>query len=234
MYNFQQRLCCIQRITIKMLMYKNISCFFLFFFIIRNVHMGRVWACQRGLKCTQARATVQFFCETSLPFCFILPGSKFFPGLYNFLDTHVIPWPHLLPMRSMLTCLLYSVQPTQHFLWGKPESCLPKEISGHPVKQPMHYFRRDIIRLTLGNRCISCHATHATYAACQRNLPVAIQQLHQVYFLMFFLWCTGLSVNIFLSLGCAGDLMIKAVQIGTSKPTFFYTNALGKVKNPLL
>ena len=33
---------------------------------------------------------VQFFHETSLPFCFILPGLKFSPGLYNFPDTHTV------------------------------------------------------------------------------------------------------------------------------------------------
>ena len=41
--------------------------------------------------------------------------------------------------------------------------------------QPMWHFYWDIILFTLENRCISCHATHATYAACQRNLPIAIQ-----------------------------------------------------------
>ena len=29
--------------------------------------------------------------KTFLPFCFVLPQSKFFPGLYDIPDTHAIP-----------------------------------------------------------------------------------------------------------------------------------------------
>ena len=77
------------RATTK-LMYKNINCFFSFLFIFQNVRMSGVNVSRRWLKCTHAGATVRFFSETSLPFCFVLPGSKFFPVLYNFPETHAI------------------------------------------------------------------------------------------------------------------------------------------------
>ena len=60
------------------------------YFITQNVHMGRVRVSWRWLKCADTEVKMQFFCEIFLPFCFILSGSKFIPGLYNFPDTHTI------------------------------------------------------------------------------------------------------------------------------------------------
>ena len=34
------------------------------------------------------------------------------------------------------------------------------------------------VLFTLGNRCVSCCAIHATYVACQRDLPVNVQHTH--------------------------------------------------------
>ena len=38
------------------------------------------------------------------------------------------------------------------------------------------------ILFTFGNRFTSCHATHSTYAACQKDLPVNIQHSKQITF----------------------------------------------------
>ena len=54
------------------LMYKSIICFFSFPFITRKVRLGRVRESRRWLKYTHIEATVRFFCETSLAFCFVL------------------------------------------------------------------------------------------------------------------------------------------------------------------
>ena len=79
-------------------MYKNIICF-LFFFITRTVLKGRVRESRRWLKCThmeemaemhtQRGATEQFFYETSISPCFILPVDIIFrTPTYS-------TWPHL-------------------------------------------------------------------------------------------------------------------------------------------
>ena len=46
------------------------------------------------------------------------------------------------------------------------------------------------IFFVIGNRWRSCFATHITHAACQRNLPVAIQQMKYDQWGLFFLWST--------------------------------------------
>ena len=55
-------------------------------------------------------------------------------------------------------------------------SSLPLKTSVHPVIPPMQHSHWGIVLFTFENRCTSCYTTHATYAACKRNLPVAIQQ----------------------------------------------------------
>ena len=37
------------------------------------------------------RGDCEVFFEMSLSFYFVVPGSKFFPGLYNFQDNNAIP-----------------------------------------------------------------------------------------------------------------------------------------------
>ena len=79
---------------------------------------------------------------------------KIFPGLYNFPDAHaifvVIPPTYTLHMDT-----LPSSMPTTQFTW--------------------HFAGGICILFTLGNRFISCYTSHATLAACQRDLPVNIQ-----------------------------------------------------------
>ena len=106
--------------------YNMFTCFYLFGCIKRA---SRWW-----LKCMPThththRGNGTVFCETSLLFYFVLAGSKFFPGLYNFQDTYTIPVatpsayaPHVvmppalhvtpathmvLPLRN--TCVLFSL-----------------------------------------------------------------------------------------------------------------------------
>ena len=45
---------------------------FLFFFITRSLRVGRVRASRRWSKCAHRDGTVGFFCESSLPFYFVL------------------------------------------------------------------------------------------------------------------------------------------------------------------
>ena len=95
------------------------------------------------------------------PFCFIIPGSKS-SQVYMIFETPTQSlWSRLPPMRCTWTRLLSSTSPTQ-LMW---------------------YFRRrnTCVLFALGNRCISSYATHATYAACQRNLLVSIQHLIKNY-----------------------------------------------------
>ena len=110
---------------------------FLFYFIIRNVHMRRVRASEDGRN-AHTVASVRFFCETSLPFCFVLSTSKFFPGLYNFLDNDAVLVVTLHAYTPSVTCLLYSIPPSN--LRGTSigsSSCLPEETCAHPVIPPM-------------------------------------------------------------------------------------------------
>ena len=101
-------------------MYKNLICSFSFFlsFITRNVRMGRVQESQRWLKCTHTRAhmhwraTVRFFCETSLPFCFVLPELKS-SLVYMFRTPTQSLWSHIPRTHCMWTRLLSSMLLTQ-------------------------------------------------------------------------------------------------------------------------
>ena len=105
---------------------------------------------------THTEAMVWFFCETSLPFCFVLPGSKS-PLVYIiFLMPTQSLQSYLPPTCCTLTCLLSSM----------------------PLTQLMQYFgwRNICILFTLGKRCIFCYVTHATYVA------FLLGHLHPVYF----------------------------------------------------
>ena len=112
------------------------------------------------------------FWETFLPFCFVLPGLKFFLSLYNFPDTYATPLATLpgytpcmdtppvkyvthmaIPLKK--TCVLF----TSGNKWTSCDTAFP--LRHRPVYSK--------------NRRTSCHVTHATYVACQRN-HVTIQQ----------------------------------------------------------
>ena len=132
---------------------------------------------------TQRGATMRFFCETSLPFYFVLAGWKSF-WVYNFLNTHTILVVPSSALHCMWICLL---------------ACHPHNFHGTLAEEYLHpvYFRKlvdillcnlrsisagSIVLFTLGNRCTSSYATHTTFAACQKNLSVAIQQALQSIF----------------------------------------------------
>ena len=127
-----------------MLMNENIICFFSFPFITWNVRMVRVRKRQRQSWCTHTRATVWFFCETSLPFCFVLPWLKSYLVYIIF---------------QMLTQILMVMLPTY---------TLHLDTSfGMPPTQFMSYFhwRTTCILFTLRKMYTSCYATHTTYVA---------------------------------------------------------------------
>ena len=113
-------------------------CSFSSSFFTWNVHMGRVRESWRWLKCTHTGTTVWFLCETSLPFCFVLLGSKSSLVYIIFWTPTQSLWSHLPhpPTHWMQTCLLSTMSPTQLtwlLCWGN--TCIP---------------------FTLENRCTSC------------------------------------------------------------------------------
>ena len=145
------------------LIFKNIISFFSFSFIIWNVQMGRVRESRRQLRCTHTRVMIWFFCETSLPICFILSRSKSSLLYIIFQMLMQIPhtcctWTHLLLacthtiymtllFRKNL-CLVY-FRKIVHFLLchicnicgisavGQPASRLLQEIGTLPVMPPI-------------------------------------------------------------------------------------------------
>ena len=155
----------------------------MFFFITWNVRIGRVRASQRWLECASTGGGRSFSMKPpnhSASFCW---GRISFLVYIIFRTPTKSLWSHHPPKYRAWTGLLSSMpttQPTWHFLWGTPTSCLTQEISRYPVippTQPTWHFRWGIVLFTLGNRCTSCHATHATNAVGQRNLLVDIQHL---------------------------------------------------------
>ena len=101
---------------------------------------------QKWTRCTHLGGTVRFFCEISLPFCFILPGSKFFL-VYIIFRT--------LTQILVVTPFVYTFHIDMH-----PFSMSPTEFTRH--------FHRETtcVLFTWGNTYASYNATHATYTAC--------------------------------------------------------------------
>ena len=101
-----------------------------------------------------------FFCETSLPFCFILPGSKS-SLVYIFSQIPMqFLWSHFPPRHCAGIHILSSMPPTQllmHFCWG---SSIP---------------------FTLGNGCISCYATWVAWVYFRK--PVYTHATHMAFLL---------------------------------------------------
>ena len=102
------------------------------------------------------RMTVRFFNETSLLFCFVLSGPK----------SSLVYKIFRIPTRTL------GVTPPAYTLH------VDTPLSSEPPNKFTWRFRRGTtcVRLTLGSKCTSCYATHAAYAARQRNIPVDIQR----------------------------------------------------------
>ena len=119
-------------------MCENITCFFSFPFMTRNVQTGRS---ERDSE--MAGVTVQFFCETSLPYCFVRPKSKS-SLVYIIFQTSM--------QILMITHLTYSLHMDM-----PPSSMSPMQFLLHFRQCPLFplmylcplYFRK-------GNRCTSC------------------------------------------------------------------------------
>ena len=176
-------MCCVLKRKTTTLMYNNITCFFSCF----SYPMGGIRESRRWLKCTYTRATVRFFCETSLPFCFVLPGSKSSLAYIIYQRPTQSSWSHLQPTCYTWTRLLYSMPPTQltwYFRWENTCVVFPfgnrwlpvffllpvSDSSCMPPTQFTQQFRWGIcVMFTLGNRSVSCYATHAIYAVCQKR-----------------------------------------------------------------
>ena len=100
--------------------------------------MGKTWEKVRdGWDVLTHRDDGAVFCETTLPFYFVLPWSKSFPVYIIFRLPMQSSWSHFPPTHCTWTRLLSSMTTTQ-LTW---------------------HFHRKIHE----NRCISCDATHATY-----------------------------------------------------------------------
>ena len=97
------------------------------------------------MKCTNTLSgDGAFFCETSLPFCFILPGSESFLVYSIFRVPTQCSWSHV-PICIMLGHASYL-------------ACHSRILRGI-------YAEECHVLFTLGNRWKSCHAPLATYAA---------------------------------------------------------------------
>ena len=178
----------------KMLMYRNIICFFSFPFITQNVRV-KVRESRRWLRYTQRR-TVQIFYETSLPFS--SSGRN--------LCGYIIFWTptQIFAVASLPTCYLHVARGHASFLHtthanshGHTFNLLPSQCTWSRFLLAWHSCnlrQNTCIRFTLGTKSISCfysqwatsflHATHAIYASGQRYLKVNILQV--------FVWWLGL------------------------------------------
>ena len=124
---------------------------------------------------TYTGATVRSFYESPLLFCFVLSGLKSFLVYISFLmptqsSSSHIPSCIACGQASCLACHPYKLHDTSTKEYLQPVY-FRKQVDitlCNPLN--MLHFCGGIILFTLGNRCISCYAIHATYAACQRDL----------------------------------------------------------------
>ena len=93
---------------------------------------------------------LQYFCETSLRFCFVLPGSKFFPGLYDFPDTHVIPMATLPTyaqcVEHVFSLACYPLVNFKNWVFGRPlhsKKCSPYITISKHVTIGLFFFEDD-------------------------------------------------------------------------------------------
>ena len=81
-------------------------------------------------------------------------------------------------LKSFLVYIIFRILTQSSWLYFSPASCVWKRLlsSMLPTKLTQHFcWGNTWILFTLGNRGVSCYATHATYVVCQRNLPENIQ-----------------------------------------------------------
>ena len=88
----------------------------------------------------------------SKPLPLRFPRVKIFSGLYNFPNTPRKLRGHPPPMHCTWI----------HLLPGMPSTQLLQQVQ----------WRNSCVQFTVGNWCKFCNSTHATYAACQRDLSV--------------------------------------------------------------
>ena len=179
---------------------KNIiGFFFCIFFITWNVHTGKVRESRRWLKCihththTHTQVTVQFFCEISLPFYFVLPGLKSSLIYVIFQIPNTILWiaPPTYVLHMNTPPSMPPTQLTQNFCRGYMSvlftlgnrctscwfsallACLPCNLHSTSAEEILVLF-------TLGNSSFSCYATHAIWVVCQKGSS-SQYSMHTVY-----------------------------------------------------
>ena len=116
-------------------MYINI---FFFSFYYPKFMYGSSW---RWLRFTYVGVMVRFFCETSLPFCFVLPGSKSSMVYIIFWMSTQFSWSHL-----SFACCMWA-----YFLL----ECHPCNFYGISAGLPPSLLRHHVL-FSLGNRCTTC------------------------------------------------------------------------------
>ena len=138
---------------------------------------------RRPPRCTQAKVTARFCGETSLPFCFVLPGSKSSLVYIIFqISTKIlaIKTPaNMLHVGMPLFCMHFT-KLTWHFHWGityvlftlgnRWTSCYASHVTYAA------FLGKTCVMLTLENRYASCYTTNPSYVTCQSYLSVNIQQ----------------------------------------------------------
>ena len=113
---------------------------------------------------------VQFFCETSLLFCFFLPGSE--SSLVYIIF-------------QILAQILKVTPPTNTLRVDMPPSSMP------PTQFMCHFcWGTTCILFILGNRYTSCYAIHATYTAFLLG-----NKLYPVYFRKLVHFCYATYAN---------------------------------------
>ena len=92
----------------------------------------------RQPSCTYTGLIVLFFCETSLPFCFVLPGSKSFLVHLIFRRPSQSLWSQLLPTRCTWICLPLSCHHAISPISAEEQhtSCLLYKTGALPVMPP--------------------------------------------------------------------------------------------------
>ena len=151
-------------------MYKNIKWVFSWFSLLLDTYE---WVEPERVRDDWNAHAQQFFCETSLPFCFVLPGSKFFPGLYNYRYPrnpcgHFCSWHATLAIHaafSLVFCLLldtgvHPVRPPRNLLGlSKTSSCLSNSGSTKVLLNRASFQQQNKIFFTSWTN-IFLHITH--------------------------------------------------------------------------
>ena len=124
-------------------MYRYIICFFSCFSLLpekTEIHK------QRG-------NFVVFSVKHSLPLCFVLPGLKFFPGLYKLLDAILVVTPYAYALHKSTFSGLHATHETS---------------TGLPLKKHLHGF---YLWKQLGILLCSLHNLCSIFAGASSFLP---------------------------------------------------------------